>query len=147
MQKAREKRPMRTRRKVVDVNLDSDGDRHSSDPIYVLIYLIVFDFSCLIYMHDSIQPFNMSSDLATDLSFQNLVVGMNFRSESISSSLIQGNYSNSMAEDFDASLSQRLARRFNLQVFVSTELSHIKESRQIFNLEKHLVTFVKENFE
>lgn len=119
----------------------------SESLVFVLIYLVIFDKTCFLHVHDSSQPISPAS--ATDITIQNLIVGMNGKEGPMSSLLINDGRESGvspLAEDFADSLSHRIAQRFQIQAFISGQLTCVKEVEQLVKLEREIVALLRKHF-
>jgi hypothetical protein len=130
---------MKQEKKLVEIH--SPGGASS---VYVLVWALVFDKSCFFYLFDADHPIS-NSDAP---SFDSLAVAMNGIEGPISSQLMSASSDahSSNSDDFAASFARRITLRFNIQVFISSQITVMKDPNQLFQLETQLVAFIKENF-
>jgi hypothetical protein len=140
---------MKSIKKQFEIKLDEMGSFISSETtVFVLIWLVLFESSCFLYIADANHPVDEAS---SPLPFHNLAVAMNHSRErdAISSKLLQDDEStavSSITEDFSDSISRRLSKRFAIQVFLSCSLSHVKESQQLLFIERNIVNVLNDEF-
>lgn len=141
---------MHSEKVIIEISGGGDGASFSNlseSLVFVLIYIIIFDKTCFLHVHDSSQPISPAS--ATDITLQNLVVGMNGKEGPMSSLLLnEGRESgvSPLAVDFADSLSHRIAQRFQIQAFISGQLTCVKEVEQLVKLEREIVALLRKHF-
>jgi hypothetical protein len=128
---------MRTERLVFP--LDSPLQDAQAQSIFVLVWAVLLDRSCVIYIHDSLQPITDSEAV----NFGNLSVTMNHPDGPISSQLIRSASSTGLIEEYTDSMARRVSMKLNLQVFVSSEVCYVREGHQFMEIEKKIVAMLK----
>jgi hypothetical protein len=113
--------------------------------LFLYVWVVYFDRSCLVYLHDS----TSSSETSTP-DFTSLIVSMNTSAGPISTVLLDENEvstASQLTEDFPESLANRLSKRFGLQIFVSSNLHLANDSLTLYEVERNVVLLIKEYYD